>query len=515
MLPWRVETLWHAFDASATTDTQLCAQQYGTDDFDAAWYSRMKLWPGLGGSPDHTQHDQGIVGWRWAVNEVHKHQHPPRETCKSSQKFLIGHEFPFGFGAEMHVWGGMLNAALSLGRVMVQSPDSATPSFVNNPFCSASSTPSNMECYYEPWSSCTLEDALGADGVDLYRATYDKHLNIHKRDYASKLDALLANHSGPSFFTLQIEENGLLWMRLRDGDAAALEELRLTLEPYRTVVLWNVANALRTTIPTPLQAFSEHCLPMLPQFKYYWWRAVSATFLIRPNERTLLWLEEQRALYFPGRFGTPSAELSAANTTAASATQPTQPTQQPTQHRMQEQQQQQRLRPQATLAMYIRHGDKGFEMKLVHPDAYLQTAVSLFDRGLVKGTLSQPQQQLLAPAERVIFYGTETPDVLQYVEDWAPKHPEYTVLRTHLVDVVDDVHHTQPWEYPSMLLNLDLSLRADAWVMTLGSNWCRVIDELRATVAGKQDLPFADLSVKTCPHPPCIGSGITDFDWRH
>jgi hypothetical protein len=206
---------------------------------------------------------------------------------------------------------------------------------------------------------------------------------------------------------------------------------------------------------------------------------------------------------------------------------------------MQEQQQQQLLRPQATLAMYIRHGDKGFEMKLVHPDAYLQTAVSLFDRGLVVSTQFQPLQQpsaedepttlqpsdeaaaarrgnMTAPAERVIFYGTETPDVLQYVEDWAPKHPEYTVLRTHLVDVVDDVHnHTQPWEYPSMLLNLDLSLRADAWVMTLGSNWCRVIDELRATVAGKQDLPFADLSVKTCPHPPCIGSGITDFDWRH
>ena len=267
---------------------------------------------------------------------------------------------------------------------------------------------------------------------------------------------------------------------LRNGDAAALENLKKALEPYQTVVIWNVASVLRTTVPVPMQAFADHCLQMQPQFRYYWWRAVSVAYLIRPNERTLRWLEEQRALAFPGRF-----EFAA------------------------------NPRQQATVAMYIRHGDKGSEMKLVHPDVYLQTAVSLFDRGMVgaAGGTTASGENTTAP-ERVIFYGTETPDVLEYIVDWSAKNPTYTMLRTTLVDIVYDVSHTQPWEYPSMLLNLDISLRADAWVMTLGSNWCRIIDELRATIAGKQDLPFADLSVKTCPHPPCIGSGITDFDWR-
>ena len=43
-------------------------------------------------------------------------------------------------------------------------------------------------------------------------------------------------------------------------------------------------------------------------------------------------------------------------------------------------------------------------------------------------------------------------------------------------------HH--PLEYLSMLVNIDLSIRCDAWVHTLWSNWNRLIDEMRVTVAG-------------------------------
>jgi len=43
-------------------------------------------------------------------------------------------------------------------------------------------------------------------------------------------------------------------------------------------------------------------------------------------------------------------------------------------------------------------------------------------------------------------------------------------------------------------LNLELALEADAWVLTLSSNWCRLIDTLRMTVAGKADAILVDLS---------------------
>ena len=170
LLPATTTSMWHAFDASISVGNTECAQ-YDSDTYGRDWYSNLKLWPGLCGSPHHTQQDQGIVGWRWAVDEVHKRQHPPVETCKSGQKYLIAHEFPYGFGAQFHVWGGMLNSALSLSRILLQSPDEITPSFLKNPLCGNAS---NLECYFEPWSSCTLEDALGADGIELYRATFDK-----------------------------------------------------------------------------------------------------------------------------------------------------------------------------------------------------------------------------------------------------------------------------------------------------------------------------------------------------
>ena len=33
-----------------------------------------------------------------------------------------------------------------------------------------------------------------------------------------------------------------------------------------------------------------------------------------------------------------------------------------------------------------------------------------------------------------------------------------------------------------MLLNLEFAIKCDAYVGTLASNWCRLVDELRATV---------------------------------
>ena len=49
-------------------------------------------------------------------------------------------------------------------------------------------------------------------------------------------------------------------------------------------------------------------------------------------------------------------------------------------------------------------------------------------------------------------------------------------------------HH--PEEYLSMLLNLQLSTQCDAWVCTLASNWCRLMDELRVTIGGKASFLF-------------------------
>lgn len=59
-------------------------------------------------------------------------------------------------------------------------------------------------------------------------------------------------------------------------------------------------------------------------------------------------------------------------------------------------------------------------------------------------------------------------------------------------------------EYLSMLLNLYISTQCEAWVCTLASNSCRLMDELRATIGGKANRYFADLSGETCENPPCV-----------
>lgn len=47
-------------------------------------------------------------------------------------------------------------------------------------------------------------------------------------------------------------------------------------------------------------------------------------------------------------------------------------------------------------------------------------------------------------------------------------------------------------DFLGSLLNLQLALECSAWVGTLSSNWCRLIDQLRATVGCKATLPFSD-----------------------
>jgi hypothetical protein len=63
------------------------------------------------------------------------------------------------------------------------------------------------------------------------------------------------------------------------------------------------------------------------------------------------------------------------------------------------------------------------------------------------------------------------------------------------------VHHEL--EYFSMLLNLDVHLRCAAFVCPIESNFCRVIDELRATVGNKAINLLSDVS---CPNPPCMSN---------
>jgi hypothetical protein len=64
-----------------------------------------------------------------------------------------------------------------------------------------------------------------------------------------------------------------------------------------------------------------------------------------------------------------------------------------------------------------------------------------------------------------------------------------------------------------MVLDLDYHARCGAFVCTQKSNFCQVIDELRATVGGRASALLADLSCGV-ERPACINNLNVSLAWR-
>ena len=83
------------------------------------------------------------------------------------------------------------------------------------------------------------------------------------------------------------------------------------------------------------------CSPVMEKHKYYWWRSISAAFLTRPNEATLHALSRYRSVPLSDR--------------------------------------------DYWVSVYIRHGDKWKEMKLVSTSTYLDNVERLLLEGYIPG----------------------------------------------------------------------------------------------------------------------------------
>lgn len=105
-----------------------------------------------------------------ALEIIWKHQNPP--DC-SKVKYLIADGWMQGFGSEMHGYGAMLGIALDTGilisiyyalkllllldRVLVHHGGWTWR--YRNEHCTNQSA-KGLDCYYYPFSKCTLEDAV-------------------------------------------------------------------------------------------------------------------------------------------------------------------------------------------------------------------------------------------------------------------------------------------------------------------------------------------------------------------
>ena len=400
---------------------------------------RFKLWPNLIRPQDFTN-GKTLYGFFEAIDRIWNHQHPMK--CHKSKFVVYQHHWDSGFGSMVHVESSLLGISMELGRVFVNLPGDAL--LVNSKphrssFCKRQGI-NNMLCYYEPLSSCSVSE------WDMKSAKKLKNQDICLKNCPLKY-------------------------------RKEFNSAKILLIDFSNIEFYS------KFIPTAFSHILESSrIPVA--FQYYWWRAVSAAYYIRPNRATLDYLSKLRTLPITN--------------------------------------------DDICVGMHVRHGDKDSEMTLIPFKEYAAVAETMRTTGLIANAATSGRKI-------AIFLVTEDPTVLREADAWANASSTWRVVYTNLfnrenvvakLNTVDRIPNAvslrsggnllrpHDLEYISMLLNLEYALKCDAWVCTLASNSCRLIDELRATVGGKANKPFADLSQESCSKPPCIGAGIYNFGWR-
>jgi len=141
--------------------------------------------------------------------------------------------------------------------------------------------------------------------------------------------------------------------------------------------------------------------------------------------------------------------------------------------------------PSGTISIHIRHGDKGQEMSLVPTETYFMEATRLV------------KLHPLSLANYQIFLSTEDPDaILEFVNKinngtdrqktfslfyWdVPRENSNGIQQLEKFSSIPRGELTLIW-----FLQLLLALECDLWIGTRGSNWNRLIDELRCVWVAK------------------------------
>jgi hypothetical protein len=442
-----VSALWHAYDANKKYDKcsknaseELRAEfSQRTRAFSLDKRQKWKLWPEVISKRDLAD-GETMYGFEEGMDAIWQNQHPA--DC-SKAKFLIGGGFESGFGSEIHVLGSGMALAMSLNRVYIMLATNGDSSLMdkmhsNNKFqvdidfCRKQGK-TNLECYYEPWSSCTLEDAL----------------------------------QGTTLQTLRMQ-----------GLNIAFNDLKKQVRQERTLIV-HLSPELVDEIPAPLMPML-HCSPFPPDKYRYWWRSLTAAYIMRPNTATTALIMKHRR--------DPEMTFDQEN--------------------------------EQCVSVYVRRGDKHLEMNIIQDETLFFKQAQEFSKDF-KTPSGQPQ------SHPVMFIGSEDPSVMDSAIAWGKKN-DWKVLYSNLFDrraISTGLNNEQQqaarqagtfthheWEYFTMVLNIDAHIRCSAFVCTHRSNYCRIIDELRATVAHKANRKYADFSCGS--PPPCIDSPGTGIDWR-
>jgi hypothetical protein len=224
------------------------------------------------------------------------------------------------------------------------------------------------------------------------------------------------------------------------------------------------------TVPAALSALLRSEAPGMSEAEMkYWWRGQSVAYLMRFNHDTVREVRRMRkdpslVVVAPDN-RTLVAASSSSSSSSSSVRVPF---------------------PPGLVHAHVRHGDKYTEMTLQGTARYLAAAQAL--------VITQP-----TAFRRILFVSTEDEAVLSEAQDaakdgWSIVHSD--IKRSNsgpLAQVLDLGKDRAGYTTRTHLLQLLMSLECDAWIGTRGSNWNRLIDELRCIWVDKCKQPYVEV----------------------
>lgn len=441
-----MELHWHAYRLHHVTDTCLPFAEY-SKPISPQLVNDLNLWQPKQFIDDRNT-SEVVFGFESALQFIHDHQYIPSEKCKSlavetKPKYLVSNGWPFGFGSRIHQEGVALAIALQLGRIYI--PHSLGKNIhweTNTSFCQVRS----LECYYHNYTNCY-------PSKEVIRKTNQANDQIHVGvgRIPKNVKNIISFHDVHLIFDNEFELKRIK-DKYKDEDILYL---------HMHYLGKNRGVDVKKFIPSFLQHAILKCSPMRTNNHFYWWRAISSAFLVRPNDFVKNSLLQFRDLTIK--------EL-----------------------------------PRSCIAIHVRHGDKVKEMTLVPLEKYLASVEYIWNNhnpSLHHLVLSSDDYQAYVDTSLFCQQNNCTVSYLNLTNFEFDKG----LWRTSSSDRKhDNDKDYNDGGYLSMLFNLQLSLQCQAFVCSIASNTCRLIDELRATISSNANGMYIDLSEESCSHPPCI-----------
>ena len=238
------------------------------DDFtpySSEMFHRLKLWPNLFSTNKDHQQGKTLVNSGDALEAIWINQHPA--NC-SAAKFIVSPGYNTGFAGRIHVEAWRLAFAMQLGRVYLEHPSGDWILWeTNNPFCrnqSGFAASHTLQCYYQPWSNCTIEHALLGTthkGVD----------DLPIIDPIRQLSIAFLNET------------------LRHHTIAALDHMKAFVLTYDFPKSFHRTQMI-PHVPFAIKSLISGCSTSETSFIY--WRTVATTYLLRPSTAALMALQQ-------------------------------------------------------------------------------------------------------------------------------------------------------------------------------------------------------------------------------